>query len=57
LPSAAQAVGQESSRKARLLLNHLADPQDLIARTYGSADFREVAQAFTEKRPPVWCGP
>jgi enoyl-CoA hydratase/carnithine racemase len=34
----------------------LPDGDDLIATTYGSADFREGVRAFIDKRPPRWTG-
>jgi enoyl-CoA hydratase/carnithine racemase len=49
-----QAVSKEGLR--RLLQQNLPDVQDLIARTYGSEDFREGVAAFLAKRPPVWRG-
>jgi enoyl-CoA hydratase len=51
-------VTQQVSKEAlnRLLRNGLPEAEDLIRRTYGSADFREGVTAFVAKRPPSWLG-
>ena len=34
----------------------LPEGDDIVARVYGSADFKEGVSAFVAKRPPVWTG-
>jgi enoyl-CoA hydratase len=49
-----QAVSKEALR--RLTLRDLPEAQDLIRRAYGSEDFREGVNAFSQKRRPAWHG-
>jgi enoyl-CoA hydratase len=49
------AVTKEAIRRIQSS-RPIADGDDLIARTYASADFREGVRAFLDKRPARWSG-
>ena len=49
------AVTKESVRRIQES-RELPDGDDLVLKTYGSADFREGVSAFIEKRPARWTG-
>jgi len=49
------AVTKEAVRRIQEA-RAVPDGDDLVARTYGSADFHEGVRAFIEKRPARWTG-
>ncbi|MEV4759929.1 enoyl-CoA hydratase/isomerase family protein [Micromonospora sp. NPDC049559] len=47
---------KESLRRLRRAAVATVDCDDVVARVYGSADFRAAVRDFTAKRPPTWTG-